>query len=47
MSGNLGYLFAAYTVTWVVVFLYIFSLQRRQGHLRRELVALRDLLQRK
>lgn len=37
---NLSFLFAGYSVTWVVLFLYIFSLWRRQNRMAREL---RDL----
>ena len=38
---NLSYLFAAYSITWVVLFIYIFSLWRRQGRIEAELQALK------
>ena len=34
---NLGYLLAAYTVIWAVVFGYILYLQRKQRNLHRQL----------
>lgn len=39
---NLGYLFAAYTIVWAVIFGYIFSLSRRQRELRREVDLLKE-----
>jgi CcmD family protein len=39
------YLFAAFCVTWLVLFLYLLSLARRQRSLSREIEMLRDLLQ--
>ncbi|TET47758.1 CcmD family protein [Candidatus Aerophobetes bacterium] len=39
---NLTYLFAAYTVIWVALFLYIFSLSRRSKRLERMLAALKE-----
>ncbi len=38
---NLGYLLAAYTVIWAVVFGYILFMQRKQRRLQRQL----DMLQ--
>ena len=38
---NLGYLFAAYTVIWAVVFGYVLFMQRKQRRLQRQI----DLLQ--
>jgi CcmD family protein len=43
---NLGFLFAAYTAVWVVLFLYILSVARQNRALRREIDELRDLVQR-
>ena len=45
--NNLGFLFAAYTVVWVLLFLYILALSRRNRALERELDELRELVQRK
>ena len=39
---NMGYLFAAYTVIWAVVFGYIFFMQRKQKKLERQIDAWRD-----
>lgn len=33
---NLSYLFYGYTVIWVIVLLYVFSLARRENRLREE-----------
>ena len=38
---NAGYLFAAYTIIWAVVFGYVFYLIRRQRKLQKEI----DLLE--
>jgi len=39
---NMGYLFAAYTVIWAVVFGYIFFMQRKQRKLQRQIDMWRD-----
>jgi len=39
---NLGYLLAAYTVIWAVVFGYILFLQRKQRRLQRDIDALKE-----
>lgn len=38
---DLGFLFAAYTIIWAVVFGYVVFMQRKQRHLQRQI----DLLQ--
>ena len=38
---NLGYLFAAYTIIWAVVFGYVFMMQRKQKKLQRQIDFLR------
>ena len=40
-EANLPYLFAAYTVTWVGFFVYVYYLSQRQRSLQREVEALR------
>ena len=45
--NNLGFLCAAYTVVWVLLFLYILALSRRNRALEREIDELRELLQSK
>ena len=42
---NLGYLIAAYALVWAGVFVYLFSLQRSQNRLRRELESLKKMMQ--
>ena len=39
---NLGYLFAAYTVIWAVVFGYVFFMQRKQRKLQRQIDLIRE-----
>jgi CcmD family protein len=40
------YLFAAYTTVWVVLFLYVLSLDRRARRAERELEELKRVLER-
>ena len=42
--NQLGFLFAAYSVVWIVLFAYFFSLSRRHRRLERELESLRRVL---
>jgi len=44
---NLSYLFAAYTVIWVGLFLYIFSLSRKTKRLEKILTALKESQEKK
>jgi len=44
---NLNFLFGAYTAVWVLLFLYILSLSRRNRSLDKEVDELRELLQRR
>ena len=44
---NLNFLFAAYTVIWVGLFLYLHVLARRNRSLEKEIEELRTLLQRR
>ena len=44
-EANLPYLFAAYTVTWIGFFAYLYYLSQRQRNLRREVEVLRDALE--
>lgn len=39
---NAGYLLAAYTIIWAVVFGYIFFMQRKQKKLQRQIDLLRE-----
>ena len=41
---NLGYLLAAYTLIWAVVFGYVLYMQRKQRGLQRQIDALRKSL---
>jgi CcmD family protein len=45
--GNLNFLFAAYTAVWVLLFLYLLGLSRRNRALEKEIEELRALLQRR
>mgnify|MGYP002153773633 CR=1 FL=1 len=42
---NLVYLYAAYTVIWLIVFAYIYYLSRRQLALQREIEVLKRRLE--
>ena len=44
---NAGYLFAAYTVIWVVIFGYVISMFTRQRKLQRELDLLKEMFKEK
>ncbi|MFQ6066834.1 MAG: CcmD family protein [bacterium] len=44
---NLIYLFAAYTVIWVALFIYIFSLSRKSSQLGKMLAALKESREKK
>ena len=39
-SSNLPYLFAAFAVSWVVLFGYLFYVNRRQHEMRKEIARL-------
>jgi len=41
---NLDFLFAAYTAIWILLFLYISTLSRRNRSLEKEIEELRELL---
>ncbi len=41
---NAGYLFAAFTIIWALVFGYVLSLFNRQRRLRREIDSLKEAL---
>ena len=41
------YLFAAFSVVWIVIFLYTLSISRRQQELSREVEALRRMTMRR
>ena len=43
-EANLPYLFAAYSVTWIGFFVYVYYLSQRNRNLRREVEALREAL---
>jgi CcmD family protein len=44
---NLNFLFAAYAAIWVLLFLYILTVSRRNRSLDKEIEELRELLQRR
>ncbi len=47
MKGNLGYLFAAYSILWLIIFSYVFILGRKQSELKREIDELRRIAEEK
>jgi CcmD family protein len=44
---NLGYLFAVYSVIWIVLFVYVLFLLNNQKRLKREIDSLRKELEEK
>jgi len=44
---NFPYLFAAYSLIWLVTFVYILRLLRRQQDLRKELDSLKEALKKR
>ncbi len=42
---NLSFLFAAYSVTWVVFFLYVWSLWRKQNRIGEEIERLKEKIE--
>ena len=44
MEDNLGYLFAAFTVIWVGLFVYVLVLIQKQRQLRRDIDWLKETL---
>jgi CcmD family protein len=47
MDTNMAYLFAAYSIIWLGLFVFIFLLLQREKKLRREIQSLREELQEK
>ncbi len=45
-ENTMNYLFAAYTAIWVILAVYLFSIQTREKKLHEELQNLRQLLER-
>ncbi|SVA15540.1 uncharacterized protein METZ01_LOCUS68394 [marine metagenome] len=43
-SSNLPYLFAAFAISWVVLFGYLFYLNRRQHEMKKEIARLQNVL---
>lgn len=43
-SSNLPYLFAAFAVSWVVLFGYLFYVNRRQHEMKKEITRLQKVL---
>mgnify|MGYP001127023996 FL=1 len=44
-SSNLPYLFAAFAVSWVVLFGYLFYVNRRQHEMRKEIARLQKVVE--
>jgi CcmD family protein len=45
--ANLSFLFAAYTAIWILLFLYILMLSRRNRAQQKEIDELREILERR
>ena len=43
-SSNLPYLFAAFAASWVVLFGYLFYVNRRQHEMKKEIARLQNVL---
>ena len=43
----MGYLFTAYSIIWIVLFLYIFSIFKRQKKLSDEIRSLKQIIEEK
>ena len=43
-SSNLPYLFSAFAVSWVVLFGYLFYVNRRQHEMKKEIARLQSVL---
>jgi len=41
----MSYLFTAFSIVWIVIFLYVLSISRRQRELAREVETLRQMTQ--
>jgi len=41
---NFGYLFAAFTIIWVALFVYVFIISQRQNNLKREIDKLKTIM---
>jgi CcmD family protein len=44
MDGNLSWLGAAFAIGWLIIFLYLFWISRRESAVRRRVAALEELL---
>jgi CcmD family protein len=45
--NTMNYLFAAYTVIWVILALYLYSIHSREKKLRQEVERLKELLEKR
>ncbi len=43
MSDNLSYLFAAYSVLWLIIFFYVFFMGKAQKDLKNEIAELKKI----
>ena len=43
MDESLKYLFMGYSVLWGIIFIYVFTIGKRQGDLKREIDELRRI----
>lgn len=41
----MNYLFAAYSVLWIIIFFYVFTVAKRQGSLEKEVHYLKSIIE--
>ena len=47
VKQSLNYMFMGYSVIWVIIFVYVFFLGKRQGDLKKEIDELRRIAEEK
>lgn len=47
MDESLKYMFAGYSVLWLIIFVFIFSIGKRQGDIKKEIDELRRIAEEK
>ena len=47
MEESLKYMFAGYSVIWIIIFTLVFSIGKRQGDLKKEIDELRRIAEEK
>lgn len=47
MEESLKYMFAGYSVLWLIIFVFVFTIGKRQGDLKKEIDELRKIAEEK